>query len=65
MSILRTIRCNVCDTTYTEKVFNEGFLGWGMIQGRQSPEYGDTFHLCPDHLNSIFDFLKTISKEAI
>ncbi len=33
MSILRTVCCDVCPTTFTEPVEGDGFAGWGNLQG--------------------------------
>lgn len=51
--ILQTIKCSAknCENEYTEKRFNEGFPGWGHIQGVEDKETGEnTAHLCPKHL---------------
>jgi len=54
--ILRTIYCSVhrCPRVYTEKKFNEGFPGWGHINGIYNDQTEeDIAHLCPDHLEKI------------
>lgn len=33
MSILRTIKCDVCGATATEGQENEGWMRWGQLQG--------------------------------
>jgi hypothetical protein len=54
--ILRTIKCDVCGETATEKKPNEGWQGWGAIQG-VSRNGADNPNLCPYHLAEIMDWL--------
>jgi len=53
MTTLRTIHCDVkaCEECHVEGKFNEGFPGWGEIQGLIDKDTGNTkAHLCPKHL---------------
>ena len=57
MTTLRTIKCDFpkCGKDSTEEKYNDGWPGWGRIQGKENTETGLTdFDLCPDHLNKVF-----------
>jgi len=64
MSILRTIKCNIegCKEHYTEKSPAEGWPKWGAIEGKQNDNGETTFHLCPTHLMTVFDFINRMIK---
>ena len=58
MSILRTIRCDLCGKEETEKDNGAGWKGWAIIQGvsLKNPEDVQTYTfehfnttLCPEH----------------
>lgn len=50
MSSKRTWICDGCGIEKTESKFNEGFGGWGMLQGLLSDEGEEGAHLCPECL---------------
>lgn len=63
MSVARTIKCDVdkCNEQCTEKVFGEGFPGWGELHGKIDTETGSTgFGLCPRHHNITFNFVQNL-----
>lgn len=58
MSILRTIKCDLCDEQETEKDNGTGWPGWCILQGisLKNPENVETYTyehfnttLCPSH----------------
>ena len=60
MSIARIIKCDCCEAYYTEEIMGDGFPGWGQISGK-TDEHGNTiFGLCPEHLNIVFEFIKSL-----
>lgn len=61
MSVLRTIKCSKCGDRCTEKSSSEGWPGWGLLQGKKNEKGETDYHLCPKHLDMIFEFL---SKES-
>jgi len=56
MSQLRTIRCDVCNLTETEKSPGAGFPGWGALQGIQFDSDIINPELCPAHLAEVAEF---------
>lgn len=61
MSIVRTIECNVCETSITEGISGVGWTGWGNLQGRQTPDGDTDCHLCPECLGKVFGFIDNIT----
>ena len=59
MSILRTIKCDVCGKEQTEKTPNQGWSGWGALQGVKMDEI-DNPNLCPEDLAKIADFIDEV-----
>ena len=54
MPILRQITCDICGKNEIEKVFGEGWIGWGQIHGKIDDKGNTDFALCPEHLEDIF-----------
>ena len=59
MSILRTIKCDICGKTQTEENPNEGWAGWGSLQGVKFDGI-DNPNLCPEHLEDIADYANEV-----
>ena len=66
MSLLRTIKCDLCGATYTEEDNGSGFPGWCIIQGiglkEKKPdepfEYGHmNTTLCPEHTTKLTNLI--------
>lgn len=60
--LIRTIQCDVCGEECTEKNENDGWPGWGALQGialdgRANPS------LCPKHLAAAATFLDDLKQE--
>ena len=62
MSILRTIKCDLCGATHTEVDNGSGFPGWCIIQGiglkeRKEDDNWEYEHLnttlCPEHTSHL------------
>ena len=64
MSILRTIECNICEKKQTENISNEGWPKWGIVQGKANEKGETDFHLCPEHLDSVFGYIKNLMGES-
>jgi len=56
MTILRTITCDICGKTETEKTTNSGWMGWGAVQGINF-NGEPTPNVCPEHIAQIADFM--------
>ena len=59
MGIRRVVFCNIkdCNKESTEEYHGKGWPGWGLIKGKKDTETGEEeFYLCPDDLNTVFDF---------
>ncbi len=60
--ILRTIKCDVCGTEFTEPKDNDGFAGWGAIMGIALNGVANP-NLCPEHLAAVADFVDSLGKK--
>lgn len=56
MSVIKTIRCDVCKKTEQEKEPNAGWPGWGALQGINLNGV-DNPNLCPTHLGHVAELL--------
>ncbi len=54
--ILRTIKCDVCGSVHTEPSADDGFEGWGQLQG-VCLDGVDNPSLCPQHLTDAANFI--------
>lgn len=56
MSVLRTIKCDICGATETEAAPGAGWPDWGDIHGIALDGVGNP-SLCPRHLAMVADML--------
>ena len=62
---IRTIKCDVkgCNEQMMEPKHGDGFKEWGSVGGRANSETGEVAaHLCPKHLDTVFEFIETGDK---
>ena len=73
MAMLRTAKCDLCETTQTEKVYGNGWEGWAIIQGIAAVEpdkdkplttENTSIMLCPKHKNDVANFIGTLQEEV-
>ncbi len=66
MPMVRTIQCDICEQTESEKEYGQGWPGWAIINGIAAKEPNDTksltqenmqFILCPEHTIDTSNFL--------
>ena len=62
MSILRTIRCDICGKEELEPATNAGWQGWGALHGVRLND-ADNPNLCPDCLGKVAEFANKIGGE--
>lgn len=60
--IKRTIECDICGKSQTETCANEGWAGWGQIQGF-TLNGSDNPYLCPQHLSDVADFVDRLAEK--
>ena len=59
MTILRTIKCNVCNAEKQEAGYNKGFPGWGHVVGFYNDQTGEEIiHLCPSCKDNLLQWIK-------
>ena len=59
MPILRTIRCSLCPTTFTEPEPNAGWQDWGQVSGIVLDGEANPC-LCPDHLAQVANYINEV-----
>jgi len=59
----RTVKCDSegCDSTMTERIYGEGFIGWHHVLWLQKD--GKDVLICPKCVEKISNFIKGIKKE--
>lgn len=60
--ILRTIHCDICGISQMETKENEGWEGWGQINGI-SINGAINPSVCPDDLSRLADFADELCEE--
>lgn len=60
--MLRTIKCCVCQLTYTEKTEGAGWPNWGQALGFAIDRDANPF-LCPKHLTAMADYIVKLKED--
>jgi hypothetical protein len=66
MSVLRTIQCDMpkCSNAYQEKASNEGFPGWGSINGVMLNGITNP-NCCPDCKDKIMTYIDEVLNNGV
>lgn len=74
MGMVRTIQCDICEQTESEKEYGAGWPGWAIINGiaAVTPIKGESlteenmrFILCPEHCGVVTNFLTDLQNDYI
>ncbi len=72
MTILRTIKCDLCEDSHTEIDYGNGFPGWCIIQGiskldatedRPMVQEDTQSTFCPVHKELIARYIKKLNED--